>query len=29
MVTVYPAYFYKEEDGGYSVVFPDLNYAAK
>lgn len=28
MVTVYPAYFYKEEDGGYSVVFPDLNYLA-
>lgn len=26
MVTVYPACFYKEEVGGYSVTFPDLNY---
>lgn len=26
MVTVYPAIFYKEENGGYSVVFPDLNH---
>ena len=21
----YPALFYKERDGGYSVMFPDLN----
>lgn len=25
MLSIYPACFYKEEDG-YSVVFPDLNY---
>ncbi len=24
MFAVYPAYFMKEEDGGYSVLFPDL-----
>lgn len=28
MVTVYPACFYEEEEGGYSVVFPDLNHLA-
>lgn len=25
---MYPACFYKEEDNGYSVIFPDLNYLA-
>lgn len=25
MLSIYPACFFKEEDGGYSVVFPDLN----
>lgn len=25
MLSIYPACFYKE-DNGYSVVFPDLNY---
>ena len=25
MLSVYPAIFYHESDGGYSVVFPDLN----
>ena len=28
MVTIYPAIFFKEEDGGYTVVFPDLNHLA-
>ena len=28
MVTVYPACFYEEKEGGYSVVFPDLNHLA-
>lgn len=27
MLSMYPACFYKE-DGGYSVIFPDLNYLA-
>lgn len=27
MLSIYPACFYKEEEG-YSVVFPDLNYLA-
>ena len=27
MLSIYPAIFYKEDDG-YSVVFPDLNYLA-
>ena len=27
MLSMYPACFYKEEDG-YSVIFPDLNYLA-
>ena len=27
MLTMYPACFYKEDDG-YSVIFPDLNYLA-
>lgn len=26
MLTVYPACFFKEEGGSYSVIFPDLNY---
>ena len=26
MLSVYPAIFYTEESGGYSVVFPDLNH---
>ncbi len=26
MLTVYPAIFYHEQDGGYSVVFPDLHH---
>lgn len=25
MLSIYPACFFKEENGGYSVVFPDLN----
>ncbi len=25
MLSVYPACFFKEDDGCYSVVFPDLN----
>ncbi|MDE6599765.1 MAG: type II toxin-antitoxin system HicB family antitoxin [Oscillospiraceae bacterium] len=28
MMTVYPACFYKEKDGNYSVIFPDLNHLA-
>lgn len=28
MLSMYPAIFYKEEDGKYSVVFPDLNHLA-
>ena len=28
MLTAYPACFYKEKEGGYSVVFPDLNHLA-
>ncbi|MDE6745544.1 MAG: type II toxin-antitoxin system HicB family antitoxin [Oscillospiraceae bacterium] len=28
MMTVYPACFYKEEDGNYSVIFPDLDHLA-
>lgn len=27
MLSMYPACFYKEDDG-YSVIFPDLNYLA-
>lgn len=27
MLSIYPACFYREEDG-YSVIFPDLNYLA-
>lgn len=26
MLSVYPACFYKEKDGSYSVIFPDLNH---
>lgn len=26
MLSIYPAIFYHEADGGYSVVFPDLNH---
>jgi predicted RNase H-like HicB family nuclease len=26
MVTSYPACFYKEKNGGYTVLFPDLNH---
>ena len=26
MLSVYPACFYKENEGGYSVIFPDLNH---
>ncbi len=26
MLSVYPAIFFKEESGGYSVIFPDLNH---
>lgn len=26
MLSVYPACFYKEKDGGFSVIFPDLNH---
>ena len=28
MLTIYPAIFYKESDGTFSVVFPDLNHLA-
>lgn len=28
MLSNYPAIFYKEDDGSYSVAFPDLNYLA-
>ena len=28
MLSIYPAIFYKESDGAYSVVFPDLNHLA-
>ncbi len=28
MVVAYPACFYKEAEGGYSVIFPDLNHLA-
>lgn len=28
MLSAYPAYFYEEHEGGYSVVFPDLNHLA-
>ena len=28
MLSVYPACFFEEKDGGYSVVFPDLGYLA-
>ena len=26
MLSIYPACCYKEKEGGYSVIFPDLNY---
>lgn len=26
MLSMYPACFYKEDNDGYSVIFPDLNY---
>lgn len=26
MLSIYPACFYKEKDGGYSVIFPDLDH---
>lgn len=26
MLSIYPACFFKEEKGGYSVIFPDLNW---
>lgn len=28
MLSIYPACFYEEKNGGYSVIFPDLNYLA-
>lgn len=28
LLSLYPAIFYKEKDGSYSVVFPDLNHLA-
>lgn len=28
MLSTYPAYFYEEYEGGYSVIFPDLNHLA-
>ena len=28
MLSIYPACFFEEENGGYSVVFPDLNCLA-
>lgn len=26
MLSIYPTCFYKEKEGGYSVIFPDLNH---
>ena len=28
MLSIYPACFYKEKEGGYSVIFPDLDHLA-
>lgn len=28
MLSIYPACFYKEKNGGFSVIFPDLNHLA-
>lgn len=28
MLSMYPAIFYEEKEGGYSVIFPDLNHLA-
>lgn len=28
MLTMYPAIFYREREGGFSVIFPDLNHLA-
>ncbi len=28
MLSAYPACFYEEHEGGYSVIFPDLNHLA-
>ena len=28
MLSMYPVIFYKEKEGGYSVIFPDLNHWA-
>lgn len=28
MLSVYPAIFYENKNGGYSVIFPDLNHLA-
>ncbi len=28
MISAYPACFYREKEGGYSVIFPDLNHLA-
>ena len=28
MLSIYPAIFYKEKDGSFSVIFPDLNHLA-
>lgn len=28
MISMYPAIFYHEKNGHYSVVFPDLNHLA-
>lgn len=28
MLSIYPACFYENDNGGYSVIFPDLNYLA-
>lgn len=28
MLSMYPACFYKEKDGRYTVIFPDLNHLA-
>lgn len=28
MLSIYPACFYEEDDGQYSVIFPDLNHLA-
>ena len=28
MISIYPACFYENKDGSYTVIFPDLDYTA-